>query len=105
MSNIYVQIPVKDSKNSLFLMLQELQMNKSTEETTVKIDRSIVFVARNIEQQMKYNLLSFENIVLTKQSGISYALADQVKLTLNENYILLLANIVESQFDDCIAIY
>lgn len=54
---------------------------------------------------MKYNLLSFENIVLTKQSGISYALADQVKLTLNENYILLLANIVESQFDDCIAIY
>lgn len=50
MSNIYVQIPVKDSKNSLFLMLQELQMDKSTEETTVKIDRSIVFVARNIEQ-------------------------------------------------------
>ncbi len=63
-------------------------------------DEIILFVAKSIDQQTCYKLLEFNKFKFVKKEGLVFAELESLMLTLNENYIVLLAGILEQHLED-----
>jgi len=101
----FVQLPAREGKNSLFFVVESLELLQEKDEDNVQktkvFDQLLqLFVAQQFDQTERYNLLS---IVNTQINGLDLSFdvhVGEIKLTLNENYVWLLSKLIdENMFD------
>lgn len=59
-----------------------------------------MFVAHQFDQQHRYNLISILKTQMKGLNGSQSLQSQEVKITLNENYILLLSKLLDENFAD-----
>ena len=109
---------MSESKNSLFIELNDLvfeqvvpELRSENKVASARFQAIDVFVAKQINQSSKYFLVQIHESSLdaqtTQTSGQQQRLDWQlglVKLTMNENYLLFLASLIEYHFNDAQAL-
>lgn len=59
-----------------------------------------LYVAQQFDQHVRYNHLSLLNIAIEAFNRSSKVIVDQITYTVNEYYIILLATLIEENFND-----
>lgn len=59
-----------------------------------------MFVAHQFDQQHRYNLISILRTQMRGLNGSQSLQSQEIKVTLNENYILLLSKLLDENFAD-----
>ena len=94
----------KNGRNSLFLEVKDLSANltKKNKQKTVNLSTNMIqlYVAQQFDQHVRYNHLSLLNIAVEGFNRSSKVVIDQITYTVNEYYIILLATLIEENFND-----
>jgi hypothetical protein len=108
MKNLYVHLPLKDSNNSFYFHLTQVQAGGTSDGASLAVsaslDRLDVFAAKNFDQPNRYCCLVLEGVHFALEqcfngSGLSVlAGCKGIYITTNENFVILLANTVEHSF-------
>lgn len=108
LQNCFVEIPAKEGKNSLFLAIDEIDLKLKPKRadsaehqyTTCQVNSELVqiFVANQFKQRVRYNLIKLSTLSLLMIDKSVDMQLDQIVLTLNENYILLLSKLIDENF-------
>jgi hypothetical protein len=102
----YLQIPAKEGKNSLFLVIEDFELNTKKDTTsgdkTVDIKDTLtqVFVAQQFDQTERYELITLSDSEITGLNSSHKVNLSELKVTLNENYITLLSKVIDWNIDD-----
>ena len=112
-NNCHLQLPVQDSKNSLFIELSGLDFDQVLHfgtdqlmQLNARFQAVDIFVAQQINQSSKYYLLELHESALAAKMGTNSSALNLncqlglAKLTANENYLLFLASLIEYHFND-----
>lgn len=102
----FLQLPVREGKNSLFLELQNLSLTQVRaavdSKKTILLDSQLIslFVAQQFDQSPKYNLIKMTNMSI---NGVNQSFGIEITKILaqmNENYIIFISKLAEENFDD-----
>ena len=97
----HLQLPVSESKNSLFVELSSLQFSHADNKIEAHFHAIDIYVAKQINQNKKYFLVQLHRSSLLAElcSGDLIQRLDAklglVKFIMNENYLLFLASLIE----------
>ena len=84
----------------------KFEKSKVGEDSYLKLNDHLVkiFVAHNFDQHERYNLLSFQKTQLNGLNGSLNLKVEEIFMTLNENYILLLSKLIDENHDEVLQI-
>eukprot|EP00347_Sterkiella_histriomuscorum_P015009 403358661 len=99
-ANSYVQIPLKENKNSMYLKIKEINISQEKGVNNIDYDQIMLFIAKSQFQDAIYPLIQTQGFQMILGKGLKAIELQQLIITINENYILLLANLVEHHFED-----
>lgn len=76
--------------------------SRDQEEKSLVLDDKLIqmFVAHQFDQQHRYNLISILRTQMRGLNGSQSLQSQEIKVTLNENYILLLSKLLDENFAD-----
>tara|TARA_B110000285_G_C15015477_1_gene558821 strand:- start:68 stop:700 length:633 start_codon:yes stop_codon:yes gene_type:complete len=100
----YFQLPAREGKISLFLVIEDFyaKHSRDKEDKSLLVDDKLIqmFVAHQFDQSHRYNLISILKTQVKGFNGSQSLENQEVKVTLNENYILLLSKLLDENFTD-----
>lgn len=71
----------------------------------MNFNKFLIFIAKSMMQETLYPLLDIRYSNFISRLGLQAIECEKILLTLNENYILLLANLIDYHFEDTLNIY
>ena len=97
-------MPAREGKLSLFLVIEDFyaKYSRDKEDQSLLVDDKLIqmFVAHQFDQSHRYNLISILKTQVKGFNGSQSLENQEVKVTLNENYILLFSKLLDENFTD-----